>query len=96
MKGCTVFPRIAHKQGDQTLTMYPFLKKYRSPLIEVAASNTRLRLHCSSLGLGRSGFGSSVGSSGSGTGGGLGFGAVVGSVVRLPERLQKFKFTQEG
>lgn len=90
-----MFSHIAHKLGDHTLTMYPFLKKYRSPLIEVAASNTRLRLHCSSLGLGRSGFGSSVGSSGSGSGGGLGFGAVVGSAVRLPERLEKSKVTHE-
>lgn len=65
---------------------YPVLKKYRSPLIEVAASNTRLWLHCSSLGL--STFGSSVGSgsgSGSGTGGGFGFGAVVGCGLRLPK-----------
>lgn len=59
--------------------------------MEVAASNTSSRLHCSSRGLGRgSGFGSSVGSSGSGPGsgpgGGLGFGAVVGTGVRLPER----------
>lgn len=69
--------------------MYPFLKKKRSPLIEVAASNTSSRLHCSSLGFGRGSSGSSVGSSGSGPGsgpgGGLGFGAVVGTGVRLPE-----------
>lgn len=67
--------------------MYPFLKKYRSPLTDVAASNTRSRLHCSSRGLGR-GSGPSVGSSGSGSGsgpgGGFGFGAVVGTGVRLP------------
>lgn len=45
--------------------MYPFLKKYKSFLMDVAASNTRLLLHCSPPGLGR-GSGPSVGSSGSG------------------------------
>lgn len=59
--------------------------------MEVAASNTSPRLHCSSRGLGcgsESGF--SVGSSGSGSGfgpgGGFGFGSVVGTGVRLPGR----------
>lgn len=55
--------------------------------MEVAASNTSARLHCSSRGLGR-GSGPSVGSSGSGSGSGrgvgFGFGAVVGTGVRLP------------
>lgn len=66
---------------------YPFLKKYRSPLIEVAASNTRSRLHCSFRGFGwRSGC-SSVGSSGSGSGiGGGCSGSFVGSGVRVPLR----------
>lgn len=53
--------------------------------MEVAASNTSERLHCSFRGFDRSGLGSSVGSSGSGSGGGSGFGAVVGACVRLPE-----------
>lgn len=64
---------------------YPFLKKYNSLLMEVAASKTSSLLHCSSRGLGRgSGSGSSVGSSGSGCGGGLGLDVGVG--VRLPGR----------
>lgn len=77
-----VFISVPHKHSDHTLEMYPFLKKYRSPLMEVAASNTRSRLHRSAPGFGRS----ASGSSGSGSGGGLGFGAVVGPDVRLPER----------
>lgn len=83
---------VPHKQHDHhILQLYPFLKKYSSPLMEVAASNTSPRLHCSSLGLGRGpALGSSVGSSssgsGSGPGGGLGFGSFVGTGVRLPER----------
>lgn len=52
---------------------YPFLKKYKSPLMDVAASNTRSLLHRSPPGLGWPGFGSS-GSSGSGAGGGVGLG----------------------
>lgn len=80
-----MFTRVAERTYLCARTLYPFLKKYRSPRMEVAASNTSERLHCSFRGLDRSGLGSSVGSSGSGSGGGLGFGAVVGACVRLPE-----------
>lgn len=52
--------------------------------MEVAASNTSPRLHCSSLGFVR---GSSVGSSGSGSGSGAGcVGFAVGCGLRLPKR----------
>ncbi len=51
--------------------------------MEVAASNTSSRLHCSSWGFS---VGSSGSGPGSGPGGGLGFGAAVGTGVRLPER----------
>lgn len=70
--------------------MYPLLKKYRSFLMEVAASNTRLRLHFSPLGLvtgsdvGSGSSGSSGSGSGSGTGGGLG----LGLGVRLPVEME--------
>lgn len=89
LKGEKICSLISNINNHNTFETHPFLKKNRSPLMEVAASNTRLRLHCSSLGLGRGPwFGSSVGSSGSGAGSGdgLGFGRDVGAGVRLPER----------
>ena len=79
------------------LIMYPFLKKYRSPQMEVTASNPSSRLHCWSCGLGKgigfSGCGPKPGprpgskpGSRPGPGGHLNLGCVVGTCVRMPEK----------